>query len=178
MQQLITLFTQHTGKVNPSLEALPSSGSNRKYYRIQQDGISLIGVHGESRDENRAFIHLAKHFRAQHLNVPELVAVSGDEMFYLQEDLGDSHLFDLIKGGRTTGVFDHEEKELLHKTITLLADFQYRGAENLNFNVCYPCPSSTPLCHVGPQLFQIQFSETTGLDLGKIYWKMILKTGR
>ncbi|MDD3780304.1 MAG: hypothetical protein PHX26_09630, partial [Proteiniphilum sp.] len=56
MQQLISLFTDHTGIGNPNLEALPSSGSNRKYYRIQRDGISLIGVHGESRDENRAFI--------------------------------------------------------------------------------------------------------------------------
>lgn len=165
MQQLITLFTQHTGKVNPSLEALPSSGSNRKYYRIQQDGISLIGVHGESRDENRAFIHLAKHFRAQHLNVPELVAVSGDEMFYLQEDLGDSHLFDLIKGGRTTGVFDHEEKELLHKTITLLADFQYRGAENLNFNVCYPLPEFNRRSVMWDlNYFKYSFLKTTGLD--------------
>ncbi|NLJ01795.1 MAG: phosphotransferase, partial [Bacteroidales bacterium] len=62
MQQLISLYTAHTGKANPTLEALPSSGSNRRYYRLKSGGLSLIGVHGESRDENRAFIELSRHF--------------------------------------------------------------------------------------------------------------------
>jgi len=106
MQQLIALFKKYTGKENASLEVLPSSGSNRKYFRLRGDDISLIGAHGESHDENRAFITLAHHFHQQGLNVPEVLAVSGDEMFYLQEDLGDTHLFDLIKGGRLTGVFE------------------------------------------------------------------------
>ena len=165
MQQLISLFTDHTGIGNPNLEALPSSGSNRKYYRIQRDGISLIGVHGESRDENRAFIRLAKHFRSQQLNVPELLAVSDDGMFYLQEDLGDTHLFDLIKGGRLTGVFDHEEKALLHRTISLLADFQYRGAEHLDFRVCYPLPEFNRRSVMWDlNYFKYSFLKTTGLD--------------
>ena len=165
MQQLISLFTDHTGIGNPNLEALPSSGSNRKYYRIQRDGISLIGVQGESRDENRAFIRLAKHFRSQQLNVPELLAVSDDGMFYLQEDLGDTHLFDLIKGGRLTGVFDHEEKALLHRTISLLADFQYRGAEHLDFRVCYPLPEFNRRSVMWDlNYFKYSFLKTTGLD--------------
>jgi aminoglycoside/choline kinase family phosphotransferase len=96
---------------------LPTSGSNRKYYRLQSNNISLIGVHGESVDENRAFICLARHFLGRGLNVPEVLAVSDDEMFYIQQDLGDTILFDTIKGGRLTGVFSHQEKELLHKTI-------------------------------------------------------------
>src|SRR5690554_6361799 len=101
MQQLISLYTAHTGKANPTVEALPSSGSNRRYYRLKSDSFSLIGVHGESRDENRAFITLSRHFRAKGLNVPEVYGVSEDEMFYIQQDLGDTILFDAIKGGRS-----------------------------------------------------------------------------
>lgn len=103
MQQLVSLFKNNTGKSNPEIEFIPSSGSNRRYFRLRKDDFSLIGVAGESRGENRAFIELAKHFHRQHLNVPQVVAVSDDEMFYLQEDLGDLILFDAIKAGRSTG---------------------------------------------------------------------------
>ncbi len=140
MQELIKLFKEYTGKSNPELEVLPSSGSNRRYYRLRKDDVSVIGVHGQSRDENHAFIELSKHFKKQNLNIPEVFAASDDEMFYIQQDLGDSVLFDAIKAGRLSGVFSPEEKNLLKKTITALADFQVKGADGLNFDVCYPQP--------------------------------------
>lgn len=165
MQQLISLYTSHTGEASPTLEALPSSGSNRKYFRLSSDQISLIGVYGESREENRAFIHLANHFLKQELNVPKVVAVSTDELFYLQEDLGDTVLFDLIRGGRTTGVFSHEEKELLHKTISHLADFQYLGARDLDFSICYPLPAFNHRSVMWDlNYFKYSFLKTTGMD--------------
>ncbi len=164
MQSLISLFSTFTGIRNPRIEELPSSGSNRKYFRLRSDDISLIGVHGESRDENRAFITLANHFHKQGLNVPEVVAVSDDEMFYLQEDLGDLLLFDAIKGGRLTGVFSHDEKELLHKTISLLADFQYLGARDLDFSTCYPLPAFNRRSVMWDlNYFKYNFLKTTGM---------------
>ncbi len=165
MQQLISLYTAHTGKANPTLEALPSSGSNRRYYRLKSGGLSLIGVHGESRDENRAFIHLARHFHKTGLNVPEVLAVSDDEMFYIQQDLGDTILFDAIKGGRLTGVFSHDEKELLHETIAVLADFQVKGAKGLDFNACYPLAEfDKRSVHWDLNYFKYNFLKTTGMD--------------
>ncbi len=165
MQQLFSLFKNYTGKSNPDIEPIPSSGSNRRYFRLKKDDFSLIGVAGESREENRAFIELDKHFYRQHLNVPEVVAVSNDEMFYLQEDLGDVILFDAIKAGRATGVFSHEEKELLHKTIALLADFQVKGAQGLNFDVCYPLPElNRRSVNWDLNYFKYSFLKTTGMD--------------
>ena len=165
MQQLFSLFKNYTGKSNPDIEPIPSSGSNRRYFRLKKDDFSLIGVAGESREENRAFIELDKHFYRQHLNVPQVVAVSNDEMFYLQEDLGNEILFDAIKAGRATGVFSHEEKELLHKTIALLADFQVKGAQGLNFDVCYPLPElNRRSVNWDLNYFKYSFLKTTGLD--------------
>ena len=138
MQELISLFKKHTGEANPSIEALPSSGSNRKYCRLISGDISLIGVYGQSKEENYAFIELAKHFHSRKLNVPKVLEVSTDMLYYIQDDLGDAVLFDEIKTGRNSGEFSIEEKNLLHKTISRLADFQVEGAKNLNFNVCYP----------------------------------------
>ena len=165
MQQLISLFTSYTGKTNPILEALPTSGSNRRYFRLKKDDLSLIGVHGESLEENRAFIALSRHFQQQHLNTPEVFAVSEDEMCYIQQDLGDDILFDAIKGGRLTGVFSHEEKALLHKTIAMLADFQVKGAQGLDFNVCYPLPEfNHRSVYWDLNYFKYNFLKTTGMD--------------
>ena len=140
MQQLATLFKKYTGQSNPTIVPLPSSGSNRKYYRLTLGDISLIGVYGQSQEENHAFIELAKHFYSKNLNVPKVVGVSNDKHYYIQEDLGDDVLFEAIEAGRNTGVFSIEETELLHKTIAMLADFQVEGAKDLNFDVCYPQP--------------------------------------
>ncbi|MDR2816425.1 MAG: phosphotransferase, partial [Proteiniphilum sp.] len=165
MQQLISLFTAHTGKANPTLEALASSGSNRRYFRLKKEDVSIIGVHGESREENRAFIALSNHFHQQQLNTPEVFAVSDDEMFYIQQDLGDEILFDTIKEGRLTGVFGHEEKALLHKTIAMLADFQVKGADGLDFNVCYPLPEfNSRSVYWDLNYFKYNFLKTTGMD--------------
>ncbi|MEA5129155.1 MAG: RNase adapter RapZ [Proteiniphilum sp.] len=165
MQQLISLFTSYTGKTNPTLEALPTSGSNRKYFRLKKDDLSLIGVHGESHEENHAFISLSRHFHQQQLNTPEVLAVSKDEMCYIQQDLGDDILFDAIKGGRLTGVFSHEEKALLHKTIAMLADFQVKGAQGLDFKVCYPLPEfNSRSVYWDLNYFKYNFLKTTGMD--------------
>ncbi|OJV38395.1 MAG: phosphotransferase [Bacteroidia bacterium 43-41] len=165
MQQLISLFTAYTGKTNPTLEALPSSGSNRRYYRLKRDDASIIGVYGQSKEENHAFIELSRHFHKQRLNTPRVLAVSDDEMFYIQEDLGDSILFDAIKAGRLTGVFSTEEKELLHKTIAQLADFQVLGAKELDFNVCYPqAEFNNRSVYWDLNYFKYNFLKTTGME--------------
>ncbi len=165
MKQLATLFKEHTGKSNPEIEPLPSSGSNRRYYRLTKDDISLIGVAGQSRDENRAFIALARHFHAQNLPVPQVLAASDDEMFYIQQDLGDRILFDALKSGRLTGVFSIEEKKLLHKTIALLADMQVKGAQDFDFAVCYPQPEfNSRSVYWDLNYFKYNFLKTTGME--------------
>ncbi len=165
MQQLAILFSKYTGKSNPQIEPLPLSGSNRKYYRLTKDEISIIGVVGESKDENRAFIELSRHFTRQDLNTPELYAVSDDGMVYIQEDLGNDILFDKIKAGRATGVFGPLERELLHKTISRLADFQVKGAEGLDFNVCFPQSGFNRRSIMWDlNYFKYNFLKTTGMD--------------
>ena len=165
MQQLKSLFKKHTGKDNPLIEALPSSGSNRRYYRLTSGNTSLIGVHGQSKEENYAFIELSKHFHFKKLNVTKVLKVSNDMIYYLQEDLGDTVLFDVIRAGRNTGVFSHEEKELLHKTISMLADFQVEGAKDLNFKVCYPQSEfNERSVHWDLNYFKYSFLKTTGME--------------
>ena len=94
---------------------------------------------GTSREENHAFIALSRHFVSRHLPVPQVLAVSHDELCYLQTDLGSLSLFDAIKGGREAGGrYTLAEKELIAKTIRLLPRLQVEGSHGLDFTQCYP----------------------------------------
>lgn len=134
---LTRLYVQITGGHHESIEELPSSGSNRRYYRLK-GAQSLIGVLGTCKEENDAFIYLDKHFSMKGINVPEVVAVSDDGMSYLQEDLGETLLYNAIEKGRLTRSFSNEEKALLIKTIRRLPDIQFAGVTDLDFSKCYP----------------------------------------
>ncbi len=134
---LTRLYAQYTGKEPETIEELPSSGSNRRYFRLKGD-VSLIGVLGTCKEENEAFLYFDKHFREKGINVPDVVAVSDDGMAYLQEDLGDTLLFNAIEKGRLTRSFSNEEKALLIKTVRKLPEIQFSGAVGLDFSKCYP----------------------------------------
>ena len=167
MQSLSQLFFEATGKRAGEQNALTASGSNRRYYRlVSEDGqTSLIGVQGPSRDENHAFIYMAEHFLKQGLAVPRVVAVSDDEMCYLQEDLGNTLLFDYIAEGRKTGVFSAAEKEMLRKTVRGLAKFQVVASKGFDFKQCYPQPEfNLRSIQWDLNYFKYCFLKATGLD--------------
>ena len=140
MEKLVELYRKWAGSAPANVEKLAGAGSNRAYYRLtDSEGKTVIGVIGTSRDENHAFIYLAKHFAKRQLPVPHVLAVSVDEMCYLQTDLGVISLFDAIRGGRETGGrYNLAEQELLRKTIKELPNFQLRGARGLDYSYCYP----------------------------------------
>ena len=166
-QSLSQLFFVATGKKAGEQTALTASGSNRRYYRIESEDktTSLIGVQGTSRDENHAFLYMAEHFMQKGLNVPKVLAVSDDEMNYVQQDLGNVLLFDYIAEGRKTGVFSAREKEMLRKTMRGLARFQVVGAEEFDFNQCYPQPEFNLRSILWDlNYFKYCFLKATGLD--------------
>ncbi|MBQ9144228.1 MAG: phosphotransferase [Paludibacteraceae bacterium] len=166
-QSLSLLFFEATGKKAGEQTALTASGSNRRYYRIESEDktTSLIGVQGTSKDENHAFLYMAEHFMQKGLNVPKVLAVSDDEMNYVQQDLGNVLLFDYIAEGRKTGVFSAKEKDMLRETMRALARFQVIGAEEFDFNQCYPQPEFNLRSILWDlNYFKYCFLKATGLD--------------
>ena len=142
MQKLSDLFVQWAGKEPAQIKRMAGAGSNREYYRItSDDGNSVIGVIGTSKEENHAFITLTRHFKVADLPVPTILEVSEDEMCYLQTDLGDMALFDALAVGRKSGGnYNEAEVELLKRAMRLLPKIQVAGARNMDFSVCYPQP--------------------------------------
>ena len=142
MKKLVKLYKLWSGFEPDNVEKLAGAGSNREYYRLTDaHGLSVIGVIGTSRDEDHAFVYLANHFTLRKLPVPKILAVSDDELRYIQSDLGSNSLFDAIRGGREAGGrYNKNEKQLLVNTIRELPNIQIRGARGLEWQNCYPQP--------------------------------------
>ena len=170
MKQLEELFVQYKHSVPKSIEELPSSGSNRRYFRLTADDDStIIGVMGTSEDENIAFVKIAEHFLRQGLPVPEVYGMTEDKKFYIQQDLGDNILFKMTEKGRTCGSFNEEEREMLRKTMAKLPALQFLGAEGLDFNVCYPQPEfDERMISFDLNYFKYCFLKATGIEFSEI----------
>ena len=132
------LFHKATGLVAEDVVKLTGDGSNRSYYRMRSGDVSLIGTVGVSAEENRAFFALSAQLAVRGIDVPVVMAISDDELCYVQNDLGDTNLYERMKQARERGSFNDSECADLCKVMSLLPDIQYLGAEDFDFTICYP----------------------------------------
>ena len=126
------LYTRYKGVAPTSLDVLPQSGSERRYFRIHGPTDSVIGTYGNNIKENETFFYFSEHFKKKGLAVPEILAISEDRQFYLQEDFGDHSLLHHLESKG----FTDEVYQLFAKTTTALAALQVKGDEGLNYNKC------------------------------------------
>lgn len=165
MQELKSLVEALAGEQPEQVTELTGSGSNRRYFRLTTPSASYIGVEGTSLEENRAFLAMARHFAAKGLPVPQVLAQSPDDRYYIQSDLGSTLLFDAIGSGRESGEFNETEKNLLRATMRLLPSVQVLGAEEFDFSVCYPQPEFNERSVFWDlNYFKYNFLKTTGVD--------------
>lgn len=168
MKALKDLFKKYTGNEVRESEELNSSGSNRRYFRLRSGEISLIGVIGTDYDENLAFCHLSSHFIEKGIKVPKVLAVAEDGMSYIQEDLGDDQLYQLVHTGRESGEYSSYEENLLCRTIEMLPKLQYKGAQGLDFSKCYPEPEfNERMVMFDLNYFKYCFLKATGLEFNE-----------
>lgn len=95
MERLKELYISVYGTAPSCITPLDGAGSSRKYYRLVGEH-TVIGTVGTSISENEAFFYFSSHFRSCGLPVPEVIAISSDRLCYIQTDLGDISLFDVI----------------------------------------------------------------------------------
>lgn len=93
----------------PLIDPINGGGSSRRYYRLKDRSISVIGVVGEDIHENEVFVRLDKCLQEASINVPEVIKVSTDKKAYLLQDLGDTSLFSLLNNSNR---LIHSEKAL------------------------------------------------------------------
>jgi aminoglycoside/choline kinase family phosphotransferase len=137
------LFEQHFHAPPERIQPLQGDlgGSGRKIIRLASAKISAIGILYGVREENAAFLEFSKHFRRHGLPVPEIYADDLSHGAYLEEDLGDTTLFEFLSKNRTGGDIAPQVVEAYRKVVAVLPRFQVEAGRDLNYSVCYPCAS-------------------------------------
>jgi aminoglycoside/choline kinase family phosphotransferase len=116
-------------------------GSGRKIIRLANEKVSAVGILYGVREENAAFLEFSKHFRRHGLPVPKIYAEDLDHGAYLEEDLGDTTLFEFLSKNRTGDNIASQVVEAYRKVVAVLPRFQVEAGRDLDYSVCYPNPS-------------------------------------
>ena len=113
-------------------------GSGRKIIRLASKALSAIGVLYDVREENVAFVEFSRHFRRHGLPVPEIYAEDLSQGAYLEEDLGDTTLFEFLSNNRTRDNVAPQVFQAYRAVVAFLPRFQIEAARDLNYSICYP----------------------------------------
>jgi len=144
MEVLRQLFERHFRVPAARVEPLQGqlSGSGRKIVRLsgEREGkiVRAIGILYDVREENVAFLEFSRHFRRHGLPVPEIYGEELDAGAYLEQDLGDTTLFEFLSRHRAGASIAAPAVEAYRNVVTWLPRFQVEAGLDLNYQVCYP----------------------------------------
>src|ERR1700704_6021230 len=111
-------------------------GSGRKIIRLSNAKVSAIGILYGVREENAAFLEFSRHFRRHGLPVPEIYGEDLAQGAYLEEDLGDTTLFQFLSKNRTADTITPQAIEAYRQVVEVLPRFQVEAGRDLNYNFC------------------------------------------
>src|ERR1035441_8049893 len=140
MDALKRLFEQHFHSPAEHVRPLQGQlgGSGRVIVRLAGAGHTAVGILHSVREENVAFLEFSRHFRRHGLPVPEIYAEDLSHGAYLEEDLGNTTLFEFLSANRSGHDIAPEVVEAYRKVVAALPRFQVEAGRDLNYKVCYP----------------------------------------
>ena len=140
MEVLKRLFEQHFHTPAARVHALQGElgGSGRNIIRLSGENQSAIGILYDVREENVAFLEFSRHFRQHGLPVPQVYGEDLSQGAYLEQDLGDTTLFDFLSANRTGEKVSPQAVEAYRRVVAVLPRFQIEAGRDLNYKVCYP----------------------------------------
>src|SRR5438132_10489778 len=126
MEVLTRLFEQHFHSPVERVQPLQGQlgGSGRKIVRLSSEKLSAIGILYPVREENVAFLEFSRHFRRRGLPVPEIYAEDLVHDAYIEEDLGDTTLFECLSANRTGDDIAPKAVEAYRQVVATLPRFQ------------------------------------------------------
>src|SRR5271155_979896 len=140
---LKSLFEQHFHEPVEHVQPLQGElgGSGRKIVRLTAGPRTAIGILYDIREENAAFLSFSKHFRKHNLPIPEIYAEDLEAGAYLEEDLGDTTLFEFLSKNREGGAIAPQVVDAYKKVVAVLPRFQVEAGRDLDYSICYPISS-------------------------------------
>jgi len=116
-------------------------GSGRQIIRLSNEKDTAIGIVYGVREENIAFLDFSKHFRRHGLPVPEIYGEDLDHGVYLEEDLGNTTLYEFLSKNRKAATIAAPVVEAYRKVVAILPRFQVEAGRDVNYEACYPIGS-------------------------------------
>src|ERR1700758_1742108 len=106
MDVLKQLYEQHFHSPADRITPLQGQlgGSGRAILRLVGSAGTAIGIVYPVREENIAFLEFSRHFRRHGLPVPDIYAEDLARNAYLEEDFGDTTLFEFLTEHRNGDV--------------------------------------------------------------------------
>jgi len=140
MDVLQKLFERHFHSPVEQVQPLQGElgGSGRKIIRLAGGKSTAIGILYSVREENTAFLEFSRHFRRHGLPVPEIYGEDLGHGAYLEEDLGDTTLFEFLSKNREGESIAPQAVETYSKVVAVLPRFQIEAGRDLNYKVAYP----------------------------------------
>src|SRR5438045_2244237 len=139
MDVLKQLFERHFDSPVQQVQPLQGQlgGSGRSIIRLSNHQHTAIGILYAVREENVAFVEFSRHFRRHGLPVPEIYAEDLSRGAYLEEDLGDTSLFEFLSANRPGENIAPAVIAAYQKVVAMLPRFQVEAGRDLNYSVCY-----------------------------------------
>jgi aminoglycoside/choline kinase family phosphotransferase len=130
-----TFLTEHFGtEAISTLKILAQSGSSRNYYRFEFGNESFILTESDNVEENETFLYFTNHFSKIMDNLPVIKEVSMDLTMYVQSDLGNQSLMDVLESDREGA------KPIFIRAIKKLVKMQVVGSQNLDYSQAFSYP--------------------------------------
>jgi aminoglycoside/choline kinase family phosphotransferase len=104
----------------------------------QDNAPSAIGILYDVREENIAFLEFSRHFRRHGLPVPEIYADDLRHGAYIEQDLGNTTLFEFLVANRAGENIAPAVVDAYIKVVQMLPRFQIEAGRDVNYKVCYP----------------------------------------
>jgi aminoglycoside/choline kinase family phosphotransferase len=138
-EKLKKLYKERFKEPASDCAPMKGDGSGRSLFRLKgASGRTVVGAASSDRQENAAFLSFSRHFKKSGLPVPEIYAEKLDDGIYLEEDLGDTTLFQFLTAHRGKSGPDHPTVEAYKKAVRLLPKLQIEAGKDLDYSVCYP----------------------------------------
>lgn len=112
-------------------EQITGSGSNRQYFRLFSSDKSYIGVYNENIPENETFLYFSSVFKNLKLNTPEILAVSDDQRYIIQSDIGKQSLLEAINENPDITL------DLYKSVLDELFKFQFKTSSAIDYSKCF-----------------------------------------
>jgi aminoglycoside/choline kinase family phosphotransferase len=140
MDILKKLFEKHFGVPVEHIQPLQGElgGSGRQIIRLISGQARAIGILYGVREENIAFLEFSRHFRKHGLPVAEIYGEDLRHDAYLEEDLGNTTLFEFLSRNRAGDRVSAQATDAYRKVVDVLPRFQIEAGRDLNYKVCYP----------------------------------------